>query len=305
MKYRFEIGKNTEYEIKRIIVERFDQSIERFRRDDLNIDEAVHQLRKNMKKVRGALRLVRDVIGKSQYKERNAAARDIARIGAQIRESKVRIDTLNKMNAHFNPEMKDNFYPVLTQKLKTEHQDLKNRLVNEENISARILQKLSETKTDMEKLVIPEDGFDAFNDGLKRVYKRGRKAMKKAQIDSTVENHHEWRKRVKYLWYQMRILKNTWPEGLKGYINELHQLSDYLGDDHDLYDLRKKLHSKSDFNENEINVKHLDVLTDSFSNEKRHAARILGGKIYAENKKAFVTRVKSYWETSVQQFVSE
>lgn len=297
MKYRFEIGKNTEYEIKRIIVERFDQSIERFIEDDLNIDDAVHQLRKNMKKVRGALRLVRDVIGKSQYKEKNAAAREIARIGAQIRESKVRIETMDKMNAHFNPG--------LTQKLKSEHHDLKNKLVMEENISARILQKLSETKKDMEKLVIPEEGFDAFNDGLKRVYKRGRKAMKKAQNDSTVENHHEWRKRVKYLWYHLRILKNSWPKGLKGYIKELHQLSDYLGDDHDLYDLREKLHSKSIFNKNEVNVKQLDVLIDNFSDEKRNAARILGGKIYAENKKAFVNRMETYWESSVKQFVPE
>lgn len=303
MNYRFEIGNNTEHEIKRIMLERFDQSIDRFNEDDVNLDEAIHQLRKNMKKVRGALRLVRDVIGKNQYKEMNVAARDIARLGAQLRESNVRIETMNKLNAHFNQEITGQFYPAITHKLKIEHNNLKSRLTEQENISKQIVQQLNEVKMDMEKLSIPEEGFDAFNDGLKRVYKRGLKAMKKVHIESTTENHHEWRKRVKYLWYQLRILKNSWPEGLKGYINELHELSNYLGDDHDLYDLRKKLHSNSYFAKNEMDIKQLDVLIDNFSNEKRYAARILGEKIYAEKKKAFVNRIKTYWEATVLQLV--
>ena len=303
MNYRFEIGNSIEHEIKRVMLERFDQTIDRFHEDDLNFDEAIHQLRKNMKKVRGALRLVRDVIGKSQYKEMNIAARDIARLGAEIRESKVRVETMNKLNAHFNEEITGQFYPAITHKLKIEHNKLKNRLTEQENISEQIVQQLNEVKMDMEKLSIPEEGFNAFYDGLKRVYKRGLKAMKSAQIDPTTENHHEWRKRVKYLWYQLRILKNSWPRGLKGYINELHELSNYLGDDHDLYDLRNELHSNSLFNEDEMDVKQLDVLIDTYSNEKRDVARILGEKIYAENKKAFVKRIKTYWEATVLEFV--
>jgi hypothetical protein len=42
---------------------------------------------------------------------------------------------------------------------------------------------------------------------LRRIYRRGRKAMQHAQADPTNENLHEWRKRVKDLWHAEQILR--------------------------------------------------------------------------------------------------
>ena len=48
------------------------------------------------------------------------------------------------------------------------------------------------------------------------------------------ENLHEWRKRLKDLLYQLRLLQAAWPTVLGAYVQEAHRLADLLGDDHDL-----------------------------------------------------------------------
>ena len=66
---------------------------------------------------------------------------------------------------------------------------------------------------------------------------RTRAAGRRSQIadrDPTAENLHEWRKRVKDLWYQQRLLQQAWPAVLKAEAAEAKALSKLLGDDHDL-----------------------------------------------------------------------
>ncbi len=75
---------------------------------------------------------------------------------------------------------------------------------------------------------IADEGFPALRQGLKRTYKQGRNSMARAQAEPSVENFHEWRKRVKDLWYQMRLLESVWPAMLKSLANELEKLADYL-----------------------------------------------------------------------------
>ena len=45
---------------------------------------------------------------------------------------------------------------------------------------------------------------------------------------------HEWRKRVKDLGYQTQTLRELWPPVLKRFRDELDQLGDLLGKEHDL-----------------------------------------------------------------------
>ena len=45
---------------------------------------------------------------------------------------------------------------------------------------------------------------------------------------------HEWRKRVKDLWYHCLLLQDAWKPVMSALADEAHELSDRLGDDHDL-----------------------------------------------------------------------
>ncbi len=45
---------------------------------------------------------------------------------------------------------------------------------------------------------------------------------------------HEWRKRVKDLWYHVTLLQDAWRPVMSALADEAHELSDRLGDEHDL-----------------------------------------------------------------------
>src|SRR5882757_3585128 len=67
-------------------------------------DEKVHDARKRINKARAALRLLRDALGKSTYTRENRALRDVARPLSKVRDSKVLLDTLQKLNDRFHQD---------------------------------------------------------------------------------------------------------------------------------------------------------------------------------------------------------
>jgi CHAD domain-containing protein len=64
-------------------------------------DEAVHEARKSLKKVRAVLRLARPVIGEADYRGENACYRDSARPLTEVRDARILIETLDKTAEHF------------------------------------------------------------------------------------------------------------------------------------------------------------------------------------------------------------
>ena len=81
---------------------------------------------------------------------------------------------------------------------------------------------------------LERDSFDALEKGLEKTYRRGRREFEAAMEEPTVESLHEWRKRVKHLWYHHTLLRSLWPPVMEVTGDEAHALSDRLGDDHDL-----------------------------------------------------------------------
>jgi hypothetical protein len=120
--------------------------------------------------------------------------------------------------------------------------------------------------------------------------------MKKAYKSPTPETFHEWRKRVKYLWYHTRILRPIWPDVLNGLADALHTLSTYLGNDHDLAEFRQTLLEYPELCKNKKIEGALLSLINQRQAELQAAAHPLGGQIYAEKPKAFVKRFSVYWQ---------
>jgi CHAD domain-containing protein len=126
---------------------------------------------------------------------------------------------------------------------------------------------------------------------LKRTYARGREAFAVADRDPTAEHLHEWRKRVKDLWYQERLLEETWPGVLKAQAKEAKKLSKILGEDHDLAVLSALL-------QDDAKLAALSGEIQGLIAERRaellSRARALGRRVYAERPKHFARRLGRY-----------
>jgi CHAD domain-containing protein len=90
------------------------------------------------------------------------------------------------------------------------------------------------------------DGSDQLSQGFERIYRRGRKALRAARKDPSVENLHELRKRSKDLWYAAQLLRDCHPARTRELADRAHVLSDLLGLDHDLAILRERALSEPD-----------------------------------------------------------
>jgi CHAD domain-containing protein len=284
--------------VKRIAYERIDDALAYLESPDGDLDVAVHESRKNFKKLRGLLRLVRREIGEKVYKRENACFRDAGRLLSDLRDSAVRIRTLDKLGETYNDELDDKVYATARESLVHAHDETRQRLVVEGEALVAAAEAVRAARARVDSWPIEESSFAVFAGGLRKIYKRGRNRLDDAQAEPAAEVLHEWRKRVKYLWYSVRILRPIWPKPMRALANEVHDLADTLGDEHDLAELqalveeRPALLSRAGARDTLFSV-----IGETRSRLQQDAFR-QGHRIYPERPTPFVKRFRAYWEAS-------
>lgn len=148
---------------------------------------------------------------------------------------------------------------------------------------------------------LPDDGFDAIAGGLGRTYGRARDRMADAADRGTAEAFHEWRKRVKYHRHHVQLLQGCWKTPMKARREELHALSDVLGDDHDLAELRTRLHEDPDRFGGARLVDGFTALLDRRRDQLQLDARRLGARLFVEPADDLVGRVHRFWDVWVEE----
>jgi CHAD domain-containing protein len=112
---------------------------------------------------------------------------------------------------------------------------------------------------------------------------------------------HEWRKRSKDLYYQLRSLKPISPGIVGGAAKDAHRLTDLLGDVHDLALLDHALRQISGAAPADpgpmraaIEDRRHHLTAESFT---------VGERLYAESPKKFIQRMHTYWHAWRVEFV--
>ena len=89
-------------EVRRVARGRIDHAIDELRcSSESSREEAVHEARKDMKKLRALLRLVRGELGERVYSAENACFRDVARELAGVRDADVMLATLTDLEQRY------------------------------------------------------------------------------------------------------------------------------------------------------------------------------------------------------------
>ena len=289
---------------RRILKEIVEQILHDLTDPEIDRDEGIHDARKNCKRVRAVYRLIRDEIGNSIYRKENIRFRDIARLMAGARDSLVLIQTLDKLVDTYSDQLSIHLQKDFRQYLVDEYQStLTNDFDHYQRISS-IQERMRDACKQISALPIVNEDFSAFQGGLHRTYRIGLRAMSLAHVLPSPENFHEWRKRVKYLWHQVEILGSIQPEILTEQANELHTLSDYLGDDHDLAVLRKVILTYPSYTDVESDVSLIVHIIDQERMVLEGNALILGEQLFSETPKMFVQRMESYWRAWKNENVS-
>jgi len=248
---------------------------------DVHDTEAVHEVRKCFKRVRAALRLVRDDLGNEVYHAENFGFRDAARPLTQVRDAQMLVETLDKLD----PAM-----PKVRDALLANQRDVTTRVLRKDKALLGVKEFASHSLDRASKWAITRDGWPAIEGGLRRVYHMGHHALHRATENPSVENLHEWRKQDKYLWHAFQLLEPVWTRGETGFADQFHELSRVLGDDHDLAVLRQTLAADPLAYGGHPTLKELFVRVDARRDELERQAGALGAKIYKASPADFLVR---------------
>jgi hypothetical protein len=298
MSYRFQPRSTVEANVRRILGEQLDKALYQLTENfSYETADAIHDARKRLKKARSVLRLVRKGMDKNTYKREKNALRDAGRLLAPARDGEAYRETLADLTDHYASVLEEDAFAVLEEALTDHHLTLLRRLIDSDETLDSVLTAIKDSRLRLKHLQLEKTGWDAIHKGLRKIYRQGHERMQTAYEDVNDTAFHEWRKRVKDLWYDTRMLKATWPPVMKAWETEAHKLSKLLGDDHDITELRQfLLNHQGDSALQDSHLKLLLPIMKHRQGQLRNKAKDLGHRLYAETEDAFADRMGAYWQ---------
>jgi CHAD domain-containing protein len=258
-------------------------------------DRSVHSARKELKKARATLRLLRDALGRSTYKKENAALRDAARPLSEVRDGRVLLDALNSLLEYYGAPPATLRLTNFKRALSRRRTELRNKILEDGGPLRTARKALRDIRARSEKWHVGRHGWSVLGAGLKRTYVRGRGAFAQVMTTPTDESLHEWRKQTKYLWYQLEVFAPLGPGPVADVTEQAHQLADCLGDDHDLAVLHERAAQARDLFPSAAAHRALLNLIARCRAGLQGKAQQLGRRLYAEPPAVFTSRVGKYW----------
>ncbi len=295
MAYKLQAVETVQDGLRRCAREQLDRAIDELttRVEDDPV-EAVHDARKALKKARSLLRLCRGALGGDERRRENAALRRAGRALSSARDAEAKLQAVDDLSRRFAGRVPQSTFSTMRRHLEADRNPARRRLL-ESGLTDQVSDELRLVRRRIDAWPLENGGWQALAPGLLRSYRCGREAMQLAHREPTVENLHEWRKRTKDLWYHLRMLKPMAPGIVGGHADEADELSDLLGDDHDLAILRKDLERSA--GELAIDLDAVLELIDHRHAELLAEALDVGQRLYAEPCKAFHRRLHDYWKT--------
>ncbi len=295
MAYRLEHSEALGEGIHRIAEEELDAALAQLREElSENPVTAVHEARKSLKKERALLRLVRGSIPKRVFREENARLRDGGHRLSSFRDAQVAVQTVDGLADRYAGQLSKAAFERVRDAVGTGGPAPEGEAPMQAAAAASAAD-VEQAREAVDRWAGRADGWEAVEPGIARSYGDGRDAFAVARRDPTDEHLHEWRKRVKDLWYHQRVLLPLWSGIMEAQADELDELSDLLGDDQDLANLAATLRSdESVMASVATDLDPILELTERRREELLDEALVLGLRVYAERPKAYVRRHRAY-----------
>lgn len=260
----------------------------------VRVHENIHQTRLCFKRMRAILRLGRFGTGKETYRFFNVFFRDQSRALSDARDLTALIELLSEFIASARSKATKLFLRRLKSSLEKQRKLKLANLMSAGTIT-NVISSIQLVEIETTHWNVDDDLKVVFCAGAKRVYKRGRQFFVAAGKNCDNHTMHEWRKQVKYFWYQLLVLSPVWPGFMHAWAKEVQTLSQWLGKHHDLVLLENALVNHALTPEEKAVVKNLRTSIKKRKSRLENLALKLGAKIYAETPGSFYERLISYF----------
>ena len=295
MEYRLKRGESAPEGVRRMAAEQLDKALEHLACQDGKRDKHIHEARKATKRLRALVRLVRRELGDEVYALENQCYRDAGQRLSELRDATVLVETLDRLVESLGKDVPKSRFARVRAWL-AERRDLAyGQATSSDRVAQEVIADLTQARERLEDWNLQRQGWGGIRVGLQRIYARGRRDFAAAYALPSDEAFHDWRKQAKYLWYHTQILENIWPSVMQAWTEELDQLGELLGQDHDLAVLRTTVLAEFPRAGATATLRALETRIGEVRARKQAEARLQAERIYLERPRDFTRRLRGYW----------
>jgi CHAD domain-containing protein len=287
MSYRLKTGEDLAAGIRRIAREQLESALGEISSATAGDEAAaVHATRKDIKKLRALLRLIREKIGQEIFREENGRLREVARGLAGSRDARVQLQLVEKLGAQAGAG--STAFAEIAAALQAQIAERADCFGPQRRSAKTTLQWIGDR---LEGWPLEDLKIEDLCWALQFSYERGRKCFRAARRQPTAQNLHAWRKRVKDIWYQARLLQSLKPVVIGEIAKDARTLGQQLGDLHDLAFFRVRLDAETGREQERAILRGLICARER---ELEEIALDLGARFFAEKPGVFARRLLRY-----------
>lgn len=198
---------------------------------ELSPPEAVHEVRKTLKRWRALLRLLARPLGE-QADQLRSEARELMRGIADARDVQSALDALSDVRKTDLPFSATSIETIRTRL--TEKRDAAEARAFTKSMRDRLARYFDYATLSLERWPLEAIDFDIVTDGLTSTYRRARQLLPDSWSDAEAEHLHDLRRRVVEHRHQMDLVEPLWPRLGKVWAEEAQRLRNRLGSCQDL-----------------------------------------------------------------------
>lgn len=290
MSYRLKLKESVAHGLRRIALDQIEMAEEKLRGQG-DAAGAVHDARRCLKRLRALLRLPRPGLDEAVYQREAKRLSATGRLLAGARDGHVMLHTLRLLQSRYGPlpdDANERLTGIITasdvadpEKL----QDARRRALARLGAAAKFFRGPDLQAIEMAHVL----------DGMERVYKKARRGRHDCDRKPSDEAFHTWRKAVQAHWRHMQLLSRAWPDVLMARAVEAKELSQLLGEDHDLAVLldfarRQALSAPA--------LEALETQCRGLQHQLRALADLRGTRLLAESPEDLRAKLATYWNTA-------
>jgi CHAD domain-containing protein len=247
-------------------------------------EEAVHEARKSVKKVRAVAAFLEHAGTKPRRKDRKRL-KTAARALSKLRDSAAVVETFDRVRHRYPKQLSDHTYSILRRGLAASR-DREHERAQRDGVIGKAVQRLKAARKSARHW--PSSSMEVSDVGeiVAVSYRRSRAAMKHARTTKLSATLHNWRKEVKTLWYQLRLIKPL-TTGVAPMVAGLKRLEAELGEDHNLVVLAATLRGCRDLRTMRASIRHIGRLAARMRQPLRRRVFAHARRLYVRTPKAF------------------
>lgn len=193
----------------------------------------MHETRKTIKRMRALARLLRREVGEQEFRRVNAALGEAGRRLAVTRDAEVRAATLRALRARHPERLAHGQIDALAARLERAAAGDEARADTE----SIVMREIGRMRGELLRWTTVEHDPEALAEGLRLAYRDGRRRYRRVKRSHgrDSERMHDWRKRVKALYYALDMLGGKRVPAMAPLVRCTDRLGDLLGAEHDLW----------------------------------------------------------------------